>query len=304
MWPKSRLTLSTMPELPEVETVRRDLEKVVLQLPIFKVEVFHAKTIKPLTARQLQNRLQGQSIKAIKRIGKLLIFELHNSTEVLLVHLKMTGQMIYAAPVKKGEVKKLIAGGHSLSKPLEGLPNKHTRLVLTFKNGAQLFFNDLRLFGYWKLVAPKELEKIKSKYGIEPLTENFTWPNFKTALGQRTANVKSILLNQSIISGLGNIYVDEACWRAKINPARTVKSLIEAELKKLFAACRDVIELGVKYRGTTFNHFVDGHGQRGGFLKFLKVYGRAGQSCERCQTLIKKIRLAGRGTHYCPNCQK
>ena len=293
-----------MPELPEVETVRRDLEKVILNVPIIKVEVLHLKTIKPLTAKQLQKRLLKHSITAIKRIGKLLIFELDIPDLVLLVHLKMTGQMIFSPAVKKGEARKLIAGGHSLAGPLTELPNKHTRLAVTFKNNAQLFFNDLRLFGYWKFANATELAKIKSSYGIEPLAANFTWPNFKKALGKRSANVKTVLLNQSIISGMGNIYVDEACWRAKIKPGRSVKSLSEVELKKLFKACHGVIELGVKYRGTTFNHFVDGYGKKGGFLKFLKVYGRARKPCERCGTLIEKIRLAGRGTHFCPQCQK
>lgn len=287
-----------MPELPEVETVRRDLSKVMIDLPIKSVEVFHIKTIRPLTVKELEKRLHGKSVKEIKRIGKLLIFELNNSTEVLLVHLKMTGQMIW-----QGADKKVLAGGHSLSKPLQNLPNKHTRLALTFKNGAQLFFNDLRLFGYWKFALPAELETLKSKYGIEPLTDNFTWSNFKIALEKRTANIKAVLLNQTIISGMGNIYVDEALWQAKIHPARRVKDLAEPELKKLFKACHEVIAKGVEYRGTTFNHFVDGHGKKGGFLKFLKVYHRTGKPCERCQTPIKRISLAGRGTHFCPNCQ-
>lgn len=287
-----------MPELPEVETVRRDLSKAVLNILITKLDVFHAKTIKPLSAIELEQRLQGQHIKAIKRIGKLLIFELHNFPEVLLVHLKMTGQLIYQND------EQTVAGGHSLSESIQTLPNKHTRLVVTFKNGAQLFFNDLRLFGYWKLVAPAELETIKSNYGIEPLTDNFTWPLFKQALGKRTANVKSILLNQRIVSGLGNIYVDEACWRAQIHPATRVCDIPEIALKKLFKACHEVIELGVEHRGTTFNHFVDGHGQKGGFLQFLQVYGRAGKACARCGTSIKKIKLAGRGTHFCPQCQE
>lgn len=293
-----------MPELPEVETVRRDLETVLISIPIVTLEVFNVKTIKPLSVKELEKKLFGQQIKAIKRIGKLLIFELDNSTEVLLVHLKMTGQLIYSAPTKKGETKKLLAGGHSLTEPITELPNKHTRLVVTFKNGAQLFFNDLRLFGYWKFVLPAELEIIKSNYGIEPLTDNFTWPNFKVALGKRTTNIKAVLLNQTIISGMGNIYVDEALWQAKINPARRVNSLSETELKKLFKACHEVIAKGVEYRGTTFNHFVDGHGQKGGFLQFLQVYGRGGEPCAHCGALIKKIRLAGRGTHFCPQCQE
>ncbi len=287
-----------MPELPEVETVRRDLSQVMVGLPIKKLEVFNLKTIKPLSAKELEKRLHGKSIKAIKRIGKLLIFEINTSSEVLLVHLKMTGQMIWQGPDKK-----VLAGGHSLSKPMENLPNKHTRLAVTFENGAQLFFNDLRLFGYWKFALPSELETIKSKYGIEPLTANFTWPNFKTALGKRTANIKAVLLNQNIISGMGNIYVDEALWQAKIHPARKVKDLAESELKALFKACHEVIEKGVKYRGTTFNHFVDGHGKKGGFLKFLKVYHQTGKPCERCQAPIKRISLAGRGTHFCLHCQ-
>lgn len=286
-----------MPELPEVETVRRDLEQVLLGVPIIKIEALHPKTIRPLTAAQLTKKLHGHSIKAIARIGKLLILELNGIDEVILVHLKMTGQLIYQAGAK------IMVGGHSLAQPVTDLPSKHTRLMVTFKGGAQLFFNDLRLFGYWKIVNRAELDKIKSGYGIEPLTANFTWPNFKQVLAGRKTLVKAVLLNQTIISGLGNIYVDEALWRAKVLPSRRVNTLSEAELKKLWQACHDVIELGVKHRGTTFNHFVDGHGQKGGFLKFLEVYGKKGQPCSRCGTSIKKVSLAGRGTHFCPKCQ-
>lgn len=292
-----------MPELPEVETVRRDLEQVILNVPIVRFESLHPKTIQPLSAKTMSARLVGKSVTAIKRIGKLLIFELGKSDEVLLVHLKMTGQMIFSAHAGPAD-SKIIAGGHSLSKPLDNLPNKHTRLIVTFKNKAQLFFNDLRLFGYWKFALPQELETIKSKYGIEPLTANFTLLNFVKAVGGRAANIKSVLLNQAIISGMGNIYVDEALWQAKIHPARRANTLSESERKELFKACHEVIEKGVKYRGTTFNHFVDGHGQKGGFLQFLQVYGRAGEFCARCASPIKKIKLMGRGTHFCPQCQK
>lgn len=286
-----------MPELPEVETVRRDLTRVLIGVPIVGVEAFHTKTIGPLTAAQLTKKLAGQSIKNIDRIGKLLILEISGIDEVILVHLKMTGQLIYQA----GE--EILAGGHSLAESIATLPNKHTRVIVTFKNGTQLFFNDLRLFGYWKIVDRAELAVVKSGYGIEPLTPNFTWSNFKQALVGRKTNIKALLLNQTIIAGLGNIYVDEALWRAKILPSRRVNALREGELKKLWQACHEVIELGVKHRGTTFNHFVDGHGQKGGFLEFLEVYGKKGQPCSRCKTPIKKISLAGRGTHFCPQCQ-
>lgn len=286
-----------MPELPEVETVRRDLARVLLGLPIVEVQALHAKTIRPLTAAQLTKKLAGQSIKTIDRIGKLLILEFSGIDEVILVHLKMTGQLIYQA----GE--KILAGGHSLAESIATLPNKHTRVIVTFKNGAQLFFNDLRLFGYWKIIDRAELVAVKNGYGIEPLTPNFTWSNFKQVVAGRKTVVKALLLNQTIISGLGNIYVDEALWRAQILPSRRVDTLSEKELKKLWQACHEVIELGVKHRGTTFNHFVDGHGQKGGFLQFLEVYGRKGQPCSRCGTLIKKVSLAGRGTHFCPQCQ-
>lgn len=286
-----------MPELPEVETVRRDLEKVLLNTPITTVTVLHPKTIRPLPIDEFSKKLRGHVFAKITRIGKLLIFTLQPSGDILLVHLKMTGQMIYQIGAKT------MAGGHSLSTPLDDLPNKHTRLVVTFKGGAKLFFNDVRLFGYWKFVDPTELAKIKTKYGIEPLTDNFTWLNLKKALAGRTTNSKAVLLNQAVISGMGNIYVDEALWRAKIQPGRRVNTLSETELKKLWKSCHDVIELGVKHRGTTFNHFVDGHGQKGGFLKFLEVYGKKGEPCRRCQTPIKKVTLAGRGTHFCPKCQ-
>lgn len=286
-----------MPELPEVETVRRDLVQALSGVKITDVTVIHPKTIQPLLAKDFSAQLKGQIIKTIERIGKLLIFIFTKKSEVLLVHLKMTGQLIWQSQGER------VAGGHSLSEPVKELPNKHTRLVVTFGKHGQLFFNDLRLFGYWKMVTPTQLVEIKSQYGIEPLTANFTWPLFDQALGTRTTNIKALLLNQAVISGMGNIYVDEALWRAKIKPTRRVRDITPAERRVLFAACQKVIELGVKHRGTTFNHFVDGNGAKGNFLQFLEVYGRAKLPCSRCQTPIKKIKLAGRGTHYCPQCQ-
>lgn len=285
-----------MPELPEVETVRRDLSRLIVSLPIRAVKVVHPKPVRQAPAK-FAAALRGRRITTIDRIGKLLILSLDTDEDFLLIHLKMTGQLIYRAG------QKIVAGGHSLSEPIRALPNKHTRVIITFDNGAELFFNDLRLFGYLELVGSKQLATIRAGYGIEPLTKNFTLANFRTALHGRTTSVKALLLNQKIIAGLGNIYVDEACFRAKIDPTTAANRLTPIQITKLWRACEAIIALGVKHRGTTFNHFVDGNGERGGFLPFLKVYGRACEPCHICRTAIKKIKAAGRGTHFCPQCQ-
>lgn len=285
-----------MPELPEVETVRRDLNKLITGKPIAAVSVLHAKTVRILPKIFIK-KMHGQLITNIDRIGKLLIFNFKFPDQVLLVHLKMTGQLIFRSG------KKVVAGGHSLSEPIKELPNKHTRVIVTFNDSSELFFNDLRLFGYMELVDESKLVKVKAGYGIEPLTKNFTLNNFQKVLKNRRTSIKALLLNQKIISGLGNIYVDEACFLAGIKPTRVVTRLTAEEVKQLWQACIEVIKLGVKHRGTTFNHFVDGNGEKGGFLPFLKVYGRAGKPCKTCKTSIAKIKAVGRGTHFCPQCQ-
>ncbi len=185
------------------------------------------------------------------------------------------------------------------------VPNKFTRIIFTFGDGGQLFFNDLRRFGYLKLVSKEEKEKIvKNNFGIEPLTSDYIFSDFAKLFEKRKTNIKALLLNQKLISGIGNIYADEACFDAKVLPTRKVSSLSILEIKKLFKCVEEVLRVAIENRGTTFNNYVDSDGRTGSHINFLKVYGRDGEKCKKCKGVILKMKHAGRGTHYCANCQK
>jgi formamidopyrimidine-DNA glycosylase len=292
-----------MPELPEVETVRQDLSKKILHHTITVVQVLRPQSVGKKVAEFIQ-ALTGNSFIAIERRGKLMIFRLQKGKYGVLVHLKMTGQLIYERESKnKIEV---VAGGHKLSESdIENLPNKHTRVVIVFADGGQLFFNDLRVFGYMKLANEKEIVVALKKFGPEPLTKDFTWEYFSSLFQKRAkAPIKALLLNQELIAGLGNIYVDEVCFCAGVKPMRRVNTITKAEQKKLFKCIPKILSKAIKHRGTTFRNFVDSDGKKGNYTDFLEVFGRGGKVCRRCGVIIKKIRCAGRGTHYCSGCQK
>ncbi len=287
-----------MPELPEVETVRRGLEKHLLQKKITQIKVLKKKLVKS-DLKEFRGILIGNSFQSINRVGKLLIFALKNPAKFLLVHLKMTGQLIW----QKGSEK--IMGGHYEPHQKNEFPNKYSHLIFNFEDGGQLFYNDLRQFGYLKIVDKAELDKIYEKYGIEPGTENYTWENFRGNLVKHPKMIlKSFLLNQQIIAGLGNIYVDEACFRSKVRPDRKVESLSDKESKLLFKKIREIIAEAIAMGGTTFRNYRDALGNKGNFTDKLQVYGREKQPCLICQTPIEKTKLAGRGTHFCPKCQQ
>jgi formamidopyrimidine-DNA glycosylase len=291
-----------MPELPEVETIRFDLKLEILNKNIEKIEILDKKVIGKDSKKRYYN-LKNLKIIDIDRQGKLLAFILSNNM-YLLIHLKMTGQLV----LKNN--KDIIAGGHPFSnKDISSaignsLPNKHTRFVIYFSNKKTLFFNDIRRFGYVSLVNKKEWLRIKSTYGPEPLKEEFSLSKFQDILQVRKAPIKAILLNQKLISGLGNIYVDESLFEANIDPRREAKLLKKEEINNLFKSIKKVIKEAIKYRGTTFSNYVDSKGRAGNFSNRLKVFGRQGQNCLNCGRVIKKIKVAGRGTHICENCQK
>ncbi len=298
-----------MPELPEVETIRRDLTASIVKRQIAAVEILSPKTASH-SAAFFKRELVGRKIMAVSRRGKLLIITLSSGKDevvnseginYLLIHLKMTGQLIYL------DKKNRVAGGHSLNTKVETekLPNSHTRAYLVMDNGGHLYFNDMRKFGYLKLATKKELDAlIEKNYGPEPLTPEFTLETFKKALSRTNLKIKAALLNQKLIAGLGNIYVDEVLWEARIRPERLVPSIRPEELKKLFLAINKIIALAIESRGTTFSNYVDSQGRSGNFSKFLKVYGRGGEKCPKCHNPLQKTKIAGRGTHYCPICQK
>jgi len=298
-----------MPELPEVETIRRDLAKTVIGREITDLQLFFSKTAKNDAAFFI-NSLKNKKFETLDRVGKLLIFKIKNTAKekenkYLLIHLKMTGQLILVGKQEK------IAGGHSLGDSSfetavgGDLPNKHTRAVFSFKNGYQLFFNDLRKFGYLKVVDEAELARIiEQGYGPEPLTKNFTFEYLTTVLKNKKISIKGFLLNQKLIAGLGNIYVDESLYLAGVRPERAAGSLKKSEIQALHEAINKVIAQAIKYRGTTFNSYVDSSGRKGNFSRLLHVYGRSKEACFKCGKPIQKKKLAGRGTHYCPHCQK
>jgi len=286
-----------MPELPEVETIKRDLSQKILHKKIIKVEVRKKRIVKN-GLKEFLRILTGNKFVRLDRIGKLLIFVLERDGYNLLVHLKMTGQLIYC---HQGD---FVAGGHSLPKIGNTLPNKYSHVIFTFADNSRLFFNDMRQFGYLHLVKQADLEKIENKYGIEPLTANFKLVDLKTIIKKRSAPIKAVLLNQQLISGIGNIYADEILFAAKVRPDRKASTLSDAEIKKIHSASQKIIKAAIKFRGTTFNDYVDANGNVGSFVKFLKVYGRKDKKCSRCSSIVKKIKMSGRGTHYCPACQK
>lgn len=272
-----------MPELPEVETIKRDLEKEIVGKKIIGVDIFQRKSIKN-SPNKFKKELKNNFVAGIQRKGKLLIFEFKERKSCLLIHLGMTGQLIYNKREKK---------------------NKHTRILIYFKDRSKLRFNDMRRFGYMKMAGQKEKNKALERMGIDLLDEKFTFGKFKNSLKNRNGALKTTLLNQKIIAGIGNIYADEICFLAKINPSRKINTLNDKDAKRLYNSIGSIIELAIEHRGTTFSDYVDARGQKGKFLKLLKVYKKEGEKCLCCKkTLIKKVRIAGRATRYCKNCQK
>lgn len=287
-----------MPELPEVETVRLQLLRKVSGKTIDSVDVFHPKTVEHNS--EFAKQLIGKTIEHIDRIGKLLIFSFVNETDMfLLAHLKMTGQFFFV-----DKANHISGGGHSMTTAdTRELPGRHTRVAFTFTDGSHLYFNDMRLFGYTKIANAEMVALARKGFGPEPIDPDFDTDWFVTALRKKGAVVKAALLDQSFIAGLGNIYVDEALWRAKVRPTRRANTITKAEATAIAKAAGDVMNEAIKVGGTTFQHFADVGGDAGNFTQFLQVFGKQNTPCPRCNTEIKKTRCAGRGTHYCPICQ-
>ncbi|MFH1239398.1 MAG: DNA-formamidopyrimidine glycosylase [bacterium] len=268
-----------MPELPEVETIRRDLEKELIGLKIKDVKINVPKVIKDPTPQTFRKEIVGKEFQHILRRGKNLILTLSASKQ-LLIHLKMTGQLIY------------------------GDEQPQSRVCFILSNGRYLNFNDVRLFGSIRLVSDWEKAKGIADLGPEPLEADFTFETFKKILSGKKTKIKPLLMDQSFIAGIGNIYAQEALFRAGIHPERPASSLRDKEIKDLFSQIRGVLNEAIKYRGSSIDDYVDAQGKKGGFEERLQVYGWEGRSCCRCNTAIKKIELGGRGTCFCPGCQK
>lgn len=303
-----------MPELPEVETVRRELEEQILGLTITALEIKYPKCIRG-EIQQFQQTLVGNQFQNLSRRGKLLQMRLEKGKHWMLAHLKMTGQflvrdqgkisagifpLLYAA-VPGG---KKTAGHFREEQERKAQDDKHCHLVFSFENGMTLSWRDQRKFGYLQLVTDAEREAINNKYGIDPLYDHFTEETFRQAFKGRKKSVKAVLMDQHLIAGVGNIYADEICFRVGVRPHRSVQRLTKMKTSELFHATKEVIQEAVHNKGTTFRDFQRSDGSMGKNVFNLQAYGRSGEKCLRCGTgKISKIMHLGRGTHFCPNCQ-
>ena len=293
-----------MPELPEVETIRRQLFKEVVGKKIKSVEIKLPKLTyfngKKSDVKNFSKNLNGARVTKANRAAKILIITLSNDY-TLLIHLKLTGQLIYRA--KNGNLKR---GGHPWPKPGVSVPNKWTYMIIHFTDGSKLYFNDLRQFGYLKLIETKKIgeQKELKKLGPEPLDKNFTAVKFSEMLKKRAkAKIKPLLLDQNFISGIGNIYADESLFYAGILPTRPTGKLKPEEIKKLHQGIKAILQKSIAQGGTSSDTYVTLTGQKGGYEKYLKVYGREKEKCQRCGGIIKRIKLGARSAHFCPKCQ-
>lgn len=290
-----------MPELPEVETIRIGLSKLLPGQKITAVSHDWPKSF-PNTEADVKNFLIGCKIIKVKRRAKVLIIEL-DSKYTLLIHLKMTGQLVYRGAENFG-------AGHPGSSLRGELPDKSTRIIFDLKSkkgGAKLFFNDQRKFGWIRLMPTIEVPNIDffKKVGPEPLESEFTAKAFRQRLLTRpNTSIKAALLDQTVIAGVGNIYADESLWGAKIHPSSVVKNLSAQKTSNLLEELKFVLRLSIEKGGSTDKNYVDAEGKKGSYLSFARVFRREGQACPRCGTTIIKIRVAGRGTHLCPKEQK
>ncbi len=288
-----------MPELPEVETVRLGLISLLPGKKVQRVDFDTAKSF-PNAPADVRKFLIGAQVTDVRRRAKVLIIDLDTKYS-LIIHLKMTGQLIFRADDDSSR----FGAGHPSASLVGNLPDKSTRITLDLGD-SKLFFNDQRKFGWMRLVPTIEIPQIDffRKIGPEPLADDFTVSDFITRLKRRPkSNIKAVLLDQTVIAGIGNIYADESLFAAKIHPLSLVGSLKKSQLEKLFHELQAVLRLSIKKGGSTDRNYVNAKGRRGSYLNFAKVFRRDGQPCLVCGTIIIKSRVAGRGTHTCPTCQ-
>lgn len=288
-----------MPELPEVETVKRGLSQLIIGKKITKTSHDWPKGF-PNAEADVQQFLIGSKVIEVTRRAKVLLIELDTKYS-LVIHLKMTGQLVYRG---EGEA---FGAGHPNDSLIGELPDKSTRVIFEFSDGSKLFFNDQRKFGWVRLLPTAEVPNIDfmKKVGPEPLSADFTPAQFRERVRRRAnTNIKAAILDQTTLAGIGNIYADEGLWGAKIHPTTLVKNLTDKQLNTLFTALREVLELSIEKGGSSDKNYVNAKGQRGSYLAFANVFRREGKDCKRCGSIIIKTRVAGRGTHTCPSCQK
>jgi formamidopyrimidine-DNA glycosylase len=273
-----------MPELPEVETVRRRLAPVVEGACLDEVEILDARLTRPDDPHLVAAELVGERVVALERRGKYLLWRL-DSGRVLVVHLRMTGSFRHA--------------------PRDALPDDaHGRARLRLDTGTDVAYRDVRRFGTWVLLGAEELDPyLDARLGPEPLGKGFTADRLGALLASHRSPVKAVLLDQRGVAGIGNIYADEALWRALVHPRRPAASLGAVDVRRLHRAVRFVLRRGIELQGSSLRDYVAPDGSTGGMQDEFVVYGRAGLPCLRCGTAIERLVVAGRGTWICPRCQ-
>jgi len=290
-----------MPELPEVETIVRDLQKKVLGKAFNDVWTDFKKIIKsPKDFEEFKKEIKGKTIKKVKRRAKNILFELSNN-KTLLIHQKLTGHLLLGKwQQKEGKWEATIPG------PLKEDPmNKFLHLIFWLDNNQMLALSDLRKFAKVELLDKDTLEKELSSFGPEPLDKDFTFEKFKEVLDKkRKGKIKQVLMDQEVITGIGNIYSDEILWKAKIHPFKETKQLSDEEIKRIYNAMREILPKAIELGGESISNFQRISGERGYFDKERKIYRREGEKCSRCGTIIKRVKLASRSAHFCPGCQK
>jgi formamidopyrimidine-DNA glycosylase len=275
-----------VPELPEVETVRRRLEPVLVGRRFERVKIDDPRLTRPEEPADVAAELTGERVAAVERRGKYLVVRFE-SGRVLLIHLRMTGNVLHAP-----------AG-----KPAPDV--SHRRATVELDDGSDIVYRDVRRFGTWLLVEPDELDPyLGARLGGEPLGRTFTTKSLAARLANRKAPVKAALLDQRTLAGLGNIYVDEALWRARIHPLRPARELEAAEVRALREGIKRALDAGIARQGATLRDYRQPDGSRGSMQNEFKVYGRTDEPCDRCGTPIEKTRAGGRGTWFCPTCQR
>lgn len=273
-----------MPELPEVETVKRVLEKSIIKKKIADIDIIYSKIIKNIEIEDFKKELIGQEIKSMNRIGKYLIIEFKEKN--LIFHFRMEGKLFYNT------------SNNELT--------KHDHLRISFSDGTNLVYNDTRKFGTIDIVYQKDMKNFFpiTKLGIEANSEKLTVKYLKEKFAKYKKPIKQTLLDQTVINGLGNIYVDEILFASKINPLNPTNEIKEKEIKRIITNSKLIINEAILNGGSTIKSFAISENNHGNFQQKLKVYGKKGKECSVCKTEIQKIKIAGRGTHFCPHCQK
>lgn len=288
-----------MPELPEVETIRRGLSGLLVGKTITYALVHESPKSFPNDTASIEQFLYAAQVIVVRRRAKVLIIDL-SSQYSLVVHLKMTGQLVYRG-------SEVFGGGHPTDSLIGELPDRSTRVTLTLADGSHLFFNDQRKFGWMRLMPTLEVPNLDfmKKVGPEPLEDSFTEREFIPRVRRRNnTSVKAAILDQTVLAGVGNIYADESLWGARIHPAQKVRDVNDEQLVSLLHEIKYVMNLSIEKGGSTDRNYVNVEGKRGSYIDFARVFRREGLSCPRHpDVLIEKLKVAGRGTHICPVCQ-